>query len=64
MDKNPMALIMLSPNGKTELATINFFNLGIFNLASEKRGTGQSQARRIVAELYCERMAFAYTPTK
>ena len=44
-------LSFLSTNLTTVLATINFFNLGIFRLESSP-----VDPSRVVAELYCERM--------
>jgi len=53
-------LVLLSATMTAELARINFFNLGIFKLASEKSGPNTDQIKRIKAELYCERMEFVY----
>jgi phage tail-like protein len=53
------SLTFLAPNLK-ERAHINFFNLGIFRLAPEKRQEPTDQISRIVAELYCERMEFVF----
>ena len=58
------ALILLAPNTQIELARISFFNLGIFKVASEKVEVNADQIKRITAELYCERMEFAYASAK
>lgn len=49
-------LFLLSPNLKTELARVKFFNLGICRLTPETAGA--DAIRRLRAELYCERMEF------
>ncbi len=54
------SLTFLSPNLTTELARINFFNLGIFRLAPEEAQSQSNQIQRIVAEMYCERMEFLF----
>lgn len=50
------ALIYLAPDLKTELARVKLFNMGIFRLAREKVEPSSEKARRLVADLYCERM--------
>src|SRR5262249_54672525 len=50
------ALVFLSPNRQTELARINFFNLGIFKIAHLKAEAAAEQIQRVTAALYCERM--------
>lgn len=50
------ALIFLSPNLQTELARVNFFNLGIFKLAATRADAADEKIQRVKAELYCERM--------
>jgi hypothetical protein len=50
-DEKSGSLSLLSANLSTVLATINFFNLGIFRLEHAPADPG-----RLVAELYCERM--------
>lgn len=50
------ALVLLSPNLKAELARVNFFNLGICRLGSEKAVANSDAIKRLSAELYCERM--------
>jgi hypothetical protein len=52
------SLAFLASNRRDELARINFFNLGIFRLAPEKVQAQSDQIKRIVAEMYCERMEF------
>ena len=49
-------LFLLSPNLKTELARVKFFNLGICRLTPETAGA--DAISRLSAELYCERMEF------
>lgn len=50
------AILLLSPDLKTELARIDLHNLGIFRLASEA-GDG-NRTGCLLAELYCEWMGF------
>jgi hypothetical protein len=50
------SLIFLSPNLQGELGRVNFFNLGIFRIASAKADAADEQIQRVTAELYCERM--------
>jgi phage tail-like protein len=46
---------------KTELARVDLFGVGIFNLTDERPLTAGTEAiPRLVAELYVERMAFAF----
>jgi phage tail-like protein len=54
------SLTFLAPDLKTTLATINFFNLGIFRLTPDKVEARNEQIRRLQAELYVERMQFVY----
>jgi hypothetical protein len=56
-------LLFLSPDRQKILATINFSNLGIFKLEPEKSETNDSGIKRVVAELYCERMTFEFGGT-
>jgi hypothetical protein len=53
-------LTFLAPDRKKELATIEFFNLGIFKLSSDKPEANADKTKRVTAELYVERMAFKY----
>jgi hypothetical protein len=54
------SLTFLSPDLKQELAQIKFYHLGIFRLAPEKSEASAEQIKRVLAELYCERMEFVY----
>ena len=54
------SLTFLSPNYRTELAHINFFNLGIFRLLPENPQVQPDQPGNLIAELYCERMEFGF----
>jgi hypothetical protein len=49
-------LSFLTPDRKSSLAEVRFFNLGIFRLEPEPAAAGQETIARIRAELYCERM--------
>jgi hypothetical protein len=51
-------LTLLSPNQQTVLATIRFFNMGIFSIQNDKAEAGADQIKRVTAELYVERMEF------
>jgi hypothetical protein len=51
------SLSFLNANLTTVLATINFFNLGIYRLENSP-----ADPNRVVAELYCERMELAIPP--
>jgi len=57
-------LVFLPPNlDKTKpLCTITLHNLGIFKLERDKQQANADQIKRVTAELYCERMEFAYGP--
>lgn len=59
MEKNG-SLTFLSTNNRTELAHINFFNLGIFRLLPRASQGQPDQPRNLIAELYCERMEFIF----
>ena len=54
------SLTFLASDLKTELATINFFNLGIFSLSLDDSDDPADQIKRFTAELYCEHMEFHY----
>lgn len=58
------SLTFLSPNRKTELAKIDFFNLGIFKIGPQKVESGKDQTTPVTAELYCQRMEFSYSAGK
>jgi phage tail-like protein len=49
-------LSFLTPDRKSTLAEVRFFNLGIFRLEPEPRAVDVETIARIRAELYCERM--------
>src|SRR4051812_33399528 len=56
-------LTFLDGNRTTELGKINFFNLGIFKLSDDTTSADRGDAiRRLVAELYCERMELHIPP--
>lgn len=52
-------LTFLSPNRLQELAAINFFNVGIFELTTDQPDT-TDPITRLTANLYVERMEFVY----
>lgn len=54
------SLTFLSPDRAVELAKVEFFNLGIFKIQPDKAEANADQIKRVTAELYCERMTFAY----
>jgi len=56
-DEKSGSLSLLNANLTTVLATINFFNLGIFRLEN-----APADPSRVVAELYCERMELTIPP--
>ena len=58
MSEKTGALELLSANLATVIATISFFNLGIFGL-DETLPDATTGATRLVADLYCERMELA-----
>src|SRR5262249_10748615 len=58
MDEKTGTLALLSANLAQVVATITFFNLGIFRL-DETLPDPTSGATRLVANLYCERMELA-----
>ena len=49
-------LSFLTPDRKSTLAEVRFFNLGIFRLEPEPQTSGAEQIARLQADLYCERM--------
>ena len=56
-------LTFLDANRSTELGKINFFNLRIFKLSDDTTSANAGDAiRRLVAELYCERMELHIPP--
>lgn len=54
-------LTFLSPNRTNELAVIEFFNMGVFRIQPDTSEGSAETARRLMVELYVERMTFAYT---
>jgi hypothetical protein len=55
------AIVYLDPTRTAELGRVNLSNCGIFRLSAEKVEAGSEQLRRLVADLYCERMEMAIT---
>lgn len=55
------SLTFLSANRQKELAKIEFFNMGIFRIQTDK-SPASDQIRRLTVELYVERMTFKYDP--
>jgi len=51
-------LTLLSPNGQKPLAVIKFYNMGIFSIQPDKAEANADQVKRVVVELYVERMEF------
>jgi hypothetical protein len=51
------SLVFLSPNLQTELARVDFFNLGIFKITDGPQEAGSDSIARHTASLYVERMA-------
>ena len=51
-------LTLLAQDQTKELAHLNFFNLGIFNLVPNLGGGEAS--RPVTAEMFCERVEFVY----
>ncbi len=54
-------LTFLSPNRSTELAKIEFFNMGVFRIKPDTSEAGVDTPRRLTVEMYVERMTFDYT---
>ena len=52
------SLTLLSPDRKTEIAKIEFFNMGIFRIQPDKAQANADQIKRLTVELYVERMTF------
>lgn len=50
------AIVFLAPDLKSELGRVELFNVGIFALRSAAQQAHDESLRRVVAELYCERM--------
>jgi hypothetical protein len=58
------SLVFFAANAKDTLATINFFNLGIFRLSRNKAEANTDQVQSVTAELYCEQMEFVLNDVK
>jgi hypothetical protein len=54
------SLTFLSPNRQTELAKIEFSNIGIFRIQPDKAQANADQIKRLTVELYVEQMTFQY----
>lgn len=52
------SLTFLSPNRQTELAKIEFSNIGIFRIQPDKAQASTDQIKRLTVELYVEQMTF------
>lgn len=52
------AIVLLTPDLKTELARINLRGVGIFSFASDLDGSSSDKVETFTAELYVERMEF------
>jgi T4-like virus tail tube protein gp19 len=52
----------LTPDLQEALFTLTFHNLGIFRLTAEKVEAGGENIRRMKAEMYVEKIDFAYSP--
>ena len=50
------AIVFLSPNLKDEVLRVKLFNVGIFALRRPARQAHDESIRRVVADLYVERM--------
>ncbi len=53
-------LTLMTPNLKSELARIDLASLGIFKITKYKAEANSDQIKRIIAELYVEKMEFVY----
>jgi hypothetical protein len=53
-------LTFLSPNLETELARIEFFNMGVFRIKPDTSAASADAPRRLTVEMYVERMTFDY----
>ena len=54
-------LEFLTPDLKTVLFTIKFFQLGIIKFTPDKLESGSDKLRMVKIEMYCERMEFEYS---
>jgi hypothetical protein len=63
-DKEKTATLeLLAPDLKEVFFTLTFRNTGIFRLVPEKTEAGSEQNKRVKAEMYVEKIDFAYGPT-
>jgi len=53
-------LTYLASNLKDELGRLDFFNLGIFKISTDKAEAASDTIKRVKVELYCERLEFMY----
>ena len=53
-------LEFLTPNLKTVLVTLTFYNLGIFKIIPDKLDASAEGIRRVKAEMYCEKINFKF----
>jgi hypothetical protein len=59
-DERKGTLEYLTPNLGQALFTLEFENLGIFRLTSDKGEANADQIRRVTAEMYCEEIRFTF----
>ena len=59
-DEKTGRLTYLASNLKDELARLEFFNLGIFKVSTDKAEAVSDTIKRVKVELYCERIEFKY----
>lgn len=57
-----LTFLMPNQDSSKPLAVIAFHNLGICKLERDKMQSNSDQIKRVVVDLYCERMEFAYGP--
>ena len=55
------SLTWLAPDLRTELGKLTLSHVGVFRLAPESAEAGGEKSRRVVAELYCEKISIAFT---
>ena len=53
-------LTYLAANLTDQLARLDFSNLGIFKISTDKAESNSDTIKRIKVELYCERIEFTY----
>ena len=54
------SLTFLTANREKPLATVSFFNMGIYKIVPDKSEANDDKIKRVSAELYCERMELKY----